>query len=42
MASGDQATGTPDYQLRRKVATTHTGFEPVISTVTGWRDKPLH
>jgi len=24
------------------VATTHTGFEPVISTVTGWRDKPLH
>jgi hypothetical protein len=28
--------------LKRLRITTHTGFEPVISTVTGWRDKPLH
>jgi hypothetical protein len=28
MASGDQATGTPDYQLRRKVAIGMAGIEP--------------
>jgi hypothetical protein len=30
MASGDQATGTPDYQLRRKVAIGMVGIEPTF------------
>jgi hypothetical protein len=34
MASGDQATGIPDYQLRRKVATPPPGFEPGTQRLT--------
>ncbi len=34
MASGDQATGIPDYQLRRKVATPPPGFEPGTCALT--------
>ena len=34
MASGDQATGIPDYQLRRKVATGVAGIEPATKRLT--------